>query len=120
MRKRTTALLVAMSLAMAACGGGDGQADSGVTAVPEPTSAEDSGGGGTSSLSATYLDGEWCSSEGIGYSVDGESVKVDFGNSVLDSSIQQTFGNKTVVSQGDDQFVIEEAGEEVTFTRGTC
>jgi len=47
-------------------------------------------------------------------------VTVDFGNSVLDTTIAKQFGDKKVVSQNNNEFVLEEAGMRVRFTRGSC
>jgi hypothetical protein len=123
-------------LVVAACGGGsDEGANTVETTVPATTvsatggsettvttlsgAGEDGSPFGGLILEESYLRGTWCS-QGTDFVVDDDGVTVG----PLDPQpIEVYFGANpatSLVSSSQDEFVAKQAGQEVTFVRGSC
>ena len=121
----------AVALVLVACGGG---ADTEANPAPSPATAatDDASGGldiagsvGDSDLLVPrdYLQGEWCSSDGQSVTVNGDTVQLEEGGGVMEAPVDLMFLDGPgggLVSQTDDEFVVESGGVETTFTRGSC
>jgi hypothetical protein len=71
-----------------------------------------------------YLQGEWCDSDGQGWSIEGSTARFDdgaggAGEIPIDLLFIDDVENE-LVSQTDDEFVAILAGDEITFVRGSC
>ncbi len=121
----------AVALMLAACGGGDG-ADTPADGVTNHGSTESSAGldiaGSVDDadlfVSRDYLQGEWCNSDGQTLTITGDTIRMeDQSGGVGEFPVDLVFVDgpgAALVSQTDDEFVIESEGAETTFTRGRC
>jgi hypothetical protein len=131
MTRVKTVLLGSMmmaALALAACGGdatdSGGRGDAPTEAASTATASVESGGSGApSDFPAGYLEGEWCDSQGLVWKFEGRGYVAGTASAprALSGGIAQLFGSEMeVVSVGDDEWVGDQLGERVTFTRGPC
>lgn len=124
--------LVISGLVLAACGdsgesgstatspGNDAPTES-VSTVVDTSGAADGGSvAGGLLLEESYLQGTWCDSQGLTWVINDDGVKAG----PLDPApIENYFLEKPgtfLVSSSEDEFVIEQGGPQVTFTRGSC
>lgn len=139
MRRGWMAIMLAAMIFGSACG------DSGSALTPEPAAAAQEeatpettspaaaaaqesapapGGAGASFLEPSYAEGIWCSSDGTTWSISGgfASVSADGSTFTLAGHIDQIFvePGAGLVSRGDDHFIMTQAGQEITFSRGVC
>jgi len=96
---------LALALVVAGCSGTDDTTDSSADA-----------------LTAAYLEGEWCSSEGLlfVFSEFGVAIGIDAESLAAAASTKTLLLSLDVRSVGSDEFVAFQLGREITFTRGGC
>lgn len=126
---------------LGACGGDDAAddtagddaavpADSSDTSV-EPSDAaadgDDLPAGDPSGLVVPldYLQGEWCNTDGEAWVFEGETARFGETHDALVGELPVTLAlaagsERVMVSQSDDEFVLDLQVREVTFTRGRC
>ena len=70
------------------------------------------------------LQGVWCASDGDTWTIEGDTASVDDGaGGTASLPLDLVFidgSDQSLLSQTDDSFVTQLAGEEITFTRGSC
>ena len=124
-------IVVALALGLAACSD-DGDSDS---AAPSDQSDSSSAGpvDGDSMSEDTnglvvpldYLQGEWCNSDGEAWVIDGQTARFGethdelFGELPVAAALAAG-SERSLVSQTNDEFVLDLQTREVTFTRGRC
>ena len=124
------ALTLVAVVSLVACSSDD---DSSSDDASAPAEVSDDGSAGdalpagdTSGLVAPldYLQGEWCTSDGEAWVIEGETARFGENHDELigELPVAGAFvgGPGVLVSQSADQFVINVAGGELTFTRGRC
>lgn len=130
----SVALAIVGGLVLGACGGGDDEPaasetvsdDQSPSDEPADDGPEIAGSVGDADLlvSRDYLQGEWCDSDGQTWTIDGDTARLeDASGGVGELPVDLVFidgPEETLVSQTDDEFVVIIAGDEVTFSRGSC
>lgn len=125
----SVAALILSSALLIACGGDDDTPSDSANPTSTFASATAAGSGDTEDeheLSESFIEGEWCSrqgssSSGITYVFEDESFEYGVGDSLAPGGDLKTFRSSfTVVSVEEDEFVVEQLGQEITFTRGSC
>ncbi len=129
---------IALGLMVGACGGDDDpgpavseaatEGDSTVSDDPAPDDGGEIAGSVTDDdllMPRQYLQGEWCDSIGNSWIIEGDIARFEESASggVGEFPVDVLFidnPDSSLVSQTDDEFVIETRGEEVTYVRGSC
>ena len=132
-RRRTGALALVATMCLVACSSDDDGSSDEAPAQPEVSDdgAGDDGddavpAGDTSGLVVPleYLQGEWCNSDGEAWVIEGETARFGENHDELvgELPVAGAFagGPGILISQSDDEFVIDVRTREVTFTRGRC
>jgi hypothetical protein len=124
-----------VAMVLVACGGDDGDASPTSAVVRSDTSGSGDGSGEGFEIAGSagdddllvprdYLQGEWCDSDGQTWTIDGDTVRLeDASGGAGDFPVDIAFidgPEETLISQTDDEFVVEYAGDEITFSRGSC
>lgn len=113
---------VVVTLMIGACGGDDAPA-----ASDNGNDVGDRGGPpGEAELVVPrdYLQGGWCDSDGQSWTIEGDTARFEdssggAGQLPVDLVFIDDVDNE-LISQTDDEFVAVLAGDEITFSRGTC
>ena len=135
-RKKSTALAVVLLVVSTGCSSGDdgstsptsavGQSDNSGSASGIGDGVEIAGSAGDADLLVPrdYLQGEWCDSDNQTWTIDGDTARLeDASGGVAELPVDLAFidgPEERLVSQTDDEFVVESAGDEITFRRGAC
>ena len=127
--RRTVAIGLALALSVSACGSDDD------VSSPEPSdqtatsagSPADDGLADNSDLVVPldFLQGEWCSSDGEAWLFEGETARFGENHDELIGALPvadalAAGSQRVLISQSDDEFVLDLQTREVTFTRGRC
>ena len=122
-RTRSSFLLVVVlviALAFAACSDDLGSAPTEAPVDPPP-----SGDDSDLVVPLDYLQGEWCNSDGEAWLFEGDTAR--FGESHEDlvgqmpiAGLMAAGSQRVLVSQTDDEFVLDLDSRQLTFTRGGC
>lgn len=115
------AIVLAIAVLASACGGAPADGDA--------ANAEDDAlaAGDTSELVVPldYLQGEWCNSDGEAWVFDGETARFGESHDELIGEVPVALAlgagsERLLISQSDDEFVVDLQSRELTFTRGRC
>ncbi len=120
-----------LAVVLVACGGDDGGASPSADVVRSDPTTSGAGleiGGSASDadllVPRSYLQGEWCDSDGQTWTIDGDTARLeDASGGTGEFPLDIVFidgPEETLVSQTDDEFVVESAGDEISFSRGSC
>ena len=127
-------LAICLALLAGACGGDDTDATddpssaSGTQSDTDDAGTDDGIAGsvddGDLLVARDYLQGVWCDSDGTTITIDGDTATLtDSTGAGIEMAVDLLFidsPDNDLVSQGDDEFVISVAGDQVTFVRGAC
>ena len=132
-------IVLALAVFVGACGGDDAATDDGAPAgSADVTSAQETetedgaddgtvNGGDSSELVVPldYLQGEWCNSDGEAWVFEGEIARFGENHDELIGELPVALAlaagsERLLISQSDDEFVVDLQSRELTFTRGRC
>ena len=130
--RRAVVLMLALALSLTACSGGDGDAS---PAQPSEQSAATGGEPADDALPVgddsdlvvplEYLQGEWCNTDGEAWLFEGDTARFGENHDELFGELPVAVAlsagpERVVISQSDNEFVLDLQTREVTFTRGRC